>query len=136
MWYDGKKKRFSVLYPKVQAYVQLSVNTQLLCYYIIFGFKTVVLDSWSINILILFSRAPSFIPCFWWSLCYSSLLFSFLCCVFCFICLYVLCLVYPILPVSLDCPFLICPSLFSNVYLSNKRNKIVCLNITHHTLKL
>jgi hypothetical protein len=49
----GKKKRFSVLYPKVQAYVQLSVNTQLLCYYIIFGFKTVVLDSWSINILIL-----------------------------------------------------------------------------------
>jgi hypothetical protein len=29
----------------------------------------------------------------------------------------VLCLVYPILPVSLDCPFLIAPSLFSNVYI-------------------
>ena len=32
-----------------------------------------------------------------------------LCCVF-------LCLVYPMLPVALDCPFLIAPSVFSNVY--------------------
>ena len=30
---------------------------------------------------------------------------------------YVLCLVYPMLPVSLECPFLIAPSVFSNVYL-------------------
>jgi hypothetical protein len=30
---------------------------------------------------------------------------------------YVLCLVYPMLSVSLDCPFLITPSVFSNVYL-------------------
>jgi hypothetical protein len=30
---------------------------------------------------------------------------------------YVLCLVYPMLPVFLDCPFLIAPSVFSNVYL-------------------
>jgi hypothetical protein len=29
----------------------------------------------------------------------------------------VLCPVYPMLPVSLDCPFLITPSVFSNVYL-------------------
>ena len=28
----------------------------------------------------------------------------------------VLCLVYPVLPVSLDCPFLIAPSVFSNIY--------------------
>ena len=28
------------------------------------------------------------------------------------------CLVYPMLPVSLNCPFLIAPSVFSNVYLS------------------
>ena len=28
-----------------------------------------------------------------------------------------LCLVYPVLPVSLECPFLIAPSAFSNVYL-------------------
>jgi hypothetical protein len=34
-----------------------------------------------------------------------------LCCVVCFVCL-----VYPMLPVSLDCPFLISPSVFSNVY--------------------
>jgi hypothetical protein len=32
---------------------------------------------------------------------------------FCFVCL---CLVYPMLPVSLDSPFLIAPSEFSNVY--------------------
>ena len=30
--------------------------------------------------------------------------------------IFVLCLVYPVLPVSLDCPFLISPSVFSNVY--------------------
>ena len=30
---------------------------------------------------------------------------------------FVLCLVHPMLPVSLDCPFLIIPSVFSNVYL-------------------
>ena len=37
-------------------------------------------------------------------------LFSFLCCVFCHL------LVYPMLPVSLDCPFRIIPSVFSNIY--------------------
>ena len=31
---------------------------------------------------------------------------------------FVLCLVCPMLPVSLDCPFLVAPSVFSNVYLS------------------
>jgi hypothetical protein len=34
--------------------------------------------------------------------------------VLCFVCRR---LVYPMLPVSLDCPFLIGPSVFSNVYL-------------------
>ena len=29
-----------------------------------------------------------------------------------------LCLVYPMLPGSLDCPFLIVPSVFSNVYMT------------------
>jgi hypothetical protein len=38
-----------------------------------------------------------------------------LCCVFV---LFFLCLVYPMLPVSLDCHYLIAPSVFSNVYLS------------------
>jgi hypothetical protein len=75
-------------------------------------------------------------PVFFWGV--ESVLFiiySFRCCVFCFVCLvvlwrvmyntycvfwfvFVLCLVYPMLPVSLDCPFLIAPSLFSNIYLS------------------
>ena len=36
-----------------------------------------------------------------------------LCCVFCFVSLR---LVYPMLLVSLDCPFLMSPSVFSNVY--------------------
>ena len=38
-------------------------------------------------------------------------------CIFCFV---FLCFVYPVLPVSLDCPFLITPSVFSNIYLSNQ----------------
>ena len=50
-------------------------------------------------------------------------LMSYLCCLFeysgvqhilCFVCLH---LVYPMLPVSLDCPFLIATSVFSNIYL-------------------
>ena len=43
--------------------------------------------------------------------------FSLLCCVFVLF-VFVLCIVCPMLPVSLDCPFLIAPSVFSNVYLS------------------
>ena len=38
-----------------------------------------------------------------------------LCCALWFVCHR---LVYPMLPVSLDCPFLIDPSVFSNVYLN------------------
>ena len=39
-------------------------------------------------------------------------------CVVCFqLCVFVLCYVCPMLPVSLDCPFLIAPSVFSSVYL-------------------
>jgi hypothetical protein len=37
-----------------------------------------------------------------------------LCCVV--LCFVFLCLVYPMLPDSLDCPFLIVPSIFSNIY--------------------
>ena len=37
-------------------------------------------------------------------------------CVFCFVCLRLVC---PMLSVLLDCQFLIAPSVFSNVYLSN-----------------
>ena len=39
---------------------------------------------------------------------------TLLCCVFA---LYFFRFVYPMLPVSLDCPFLIAPSVFSHVYL-------------------
>ena len=62
-------------------------------------------------------RAREFTPGFWW--CPLFILFSFLCCVvLCFILfVIVLCLMYPMLPVSLDCPFLIALSVFSNVYL-------------------
>ena len=42
-------------------------------------------------------------------------LFSFLCCDFCFVCLRPVSCV-PLLPVSLDCPFLIASSVFSNIY--------------------
>ena len=40
-----------------------------------------------------------------------------LCCVF-------LCIVYHMLPVSLDCPFFIAPSVFSNVYLIESRYRV------------
>ena len=45
-------------------------------------------------------------------------LLSFLCCIF-ILFVFVLFLMYPVLPVSLDCPFLIAPSVFSNVYVSH-----------------
>ena len=41
--------------------------------------------------------------------------FSFLCCVFVLF-VFVLSFVYPLLTYSLNCPFLIAPSVFSNVY--------------------
>ena len=44
---------------------------------------------------------------------YNFCLFAYSGVVFCFVFLR---LVYPMLPVSLDCPFLIAPSVFSNVY--------------------
>jgi hypothetical protein len=50
-------------------------------------------------------------------------LFNFLCCVFALF-IFVLCLVYTMLPVSLDCPVLIAPSVFSNVYLCSSYNNI------------
>ena len=48
-------------------------------------------------------------------LCLCILMSKAYCVVFVF---FVLCLAYPILPVSLNCSFLITPSVFSNVYLS------------------
>ena len=45
-----------------------------------------------------------------------------LCCVFGLF-VVVLCLVYPMLPVSLDCPFVITPSVFSNIYFILTSNK-------------
>jgi hypothetical protein len=72
--------------------------------------------------------APGFIPGAQWSLCGSTwvhlwclvesvwLIFLVFCVVFlCFV--FVLRLVFPMLPVSLDCPFVISPSVFSNIYL-------------------
>jgi hypothetical protein len=52
-----------------------------------------------------------------WFLVRSVIICSCLCCVFfLFVFVFVMCLVYQILPVSLDCQFLITPSVFSNVY--------------------
>jgi hypothetical protein len=49
-------------------------------------------------------QAPGFTPGLWWGIC-GSHLFSFLC----FFVLYLM------LPVSLDCPFLIAPLVFSGL---------------------
>jgi hypothetical protein len=55
-----------------------------------------------------------------------------LCCVFCFLCLR---LVYRMLPVSLYCPFLIAPSVFSNVYLGSRpiHTPNVKIQVSRHT---
>ena len=56
-------------------------------------------------------------------------LFNFLCCVlFCVAFVLVLCIVCPMLPVSLDWPFLIALSVFSNVYF------IYALQILRHIM--
>jgi hypothetical protein len=61
------------------------------------------------------SLVPEFTPSFcWWSV---LLIFLALCVVFFALFVFVLCIVYPMLPVSLDFPFLIAPSVFDNVYL-------------------
>ena len=49
----------------------------------------------------------SYLPCVCLFVC--SGVQHMLCCVFC--------VVYPVLQISLDCPFLVAPSVFSNVYL-------------------
>jgi len=54
-----------------------------------------------------------------WFLVWSVLLIIFVFCVLlclCVLLVFVLCLMYSMLPVSPDCPFLIDPSVFSNVY--------------------
>jgi len=45
------------------------------------------------------------------------LIFLDFCVVFFTLFVSVLCLVHPMLPISLDCPFWIAPSVFSNVYI-------------------
>jgi hypothetical protein len=60
-------------------------------------------------------RAPGISPAFGGTR--VAHLSVFLYCVFCLF-VSVLCLVYTMLPVSLDCAFLIAPSVFSNAYLS------------------
>jgi hypothetical protein len=50
-------------------------------------------------------------------------------------CVYVLCflrLVYPMLPVSLDFPFFIAPSVFSNVYLMSHSHDNTTIILTSH----
>jgi hypothetical protein len=56
--------------------------------------------------------------------CLSVVVSNTYCVVFLF-CLssFLLRLVYPMLPVSLDCPFFIAPSVFSNVYLSKQNSQ-------------
>jgi hypothetical protein len=50
--------------------------------------------------------------------CLRIVVSNIYCVVFFVLFVFVLFLVYPLLPVSLDCPFLIAPSVFSNIYLS------------------
>ena len=62
------------------------------------------------------SRAPGSTTGIWWGVLVAHLL-SFLCCIIFFCTSCVSCTVYPMFTVSLDCQFLLTPSVFSNVYL-------------------
>ena len=62
---------------------------------------------------------------FWLGPCCSSFQFSVLCFI---LFVFVLCLVYPMLPVSLNCPLLIVPSVFSNVYLWDMSLRLIAKN--------
>ena len=57
------------------------------------------------------------VPFFGGGSCCSSFYFYVVSCAFCVLFVFVLCFMYPILPVSLDCTFLIDPSVLSKVYL-------------------
>ena len=66
------------------------------------------------------SRTSGFSPNFCWDPCCSLVLCSVLCFFFSFF-VFVLCLVYPMLPVALDSPYLIASPVFSNVYKGGRK---------------
>ena len=62
-------------------------------------------------------------------LCCSAFYFSVLCVLFCVFCLCPVSCVYPMLSGSLYCPFVIAPSVFSNVYLLDWLH--FCIHVDH-----
>ena len=69
-----------------------------------------------------FDNILNLFACFVFACVYWCLSHIVLC--FCFVCIR---LVYPMLPVSLDCPFLISPLVFSNVYWNKGFGLLRCL---------
>ena len=100
----------AVYFDPFQLYLSTCVSWYLLCfvclfvYYLVLVFYVTHFRHFFLS-LILFLHHLFLVFC------------AVLCCVFYFI-VFVLYLVYPMLSVSLDCSFLIDPSVFSNVYLS------------------
>jgi hypothetical protein len=81
-------------------------------------------DKRNISVVICEIDTPQRLNGFWWGPCFSF--FSFLCCIFALFSFCGLCLM---LYISLDCPFLIDASAFSNIYLlhfKEKYHKNVC----------
>ena len=91
-----------------------------------------------------FFIAPSvfsniYLSCVLFTLCYQFLWIVLFHCPFGILQhLFAMCLVYPMLPVSLNCPFLIAPSVFSHIYLSCVLCTLCCqfLWIFHFCLSL
>ena len=74
----------------------------------------------------------SSLPIFsWWNLSFSA--FLFLSVVLFALLISFLCLVYPGLPVFLDCPFWITPSVFSSVYLLSNISLSLYKKVSHMT---
>ena len=55
---------------------------------------------------------------------------------FCVLFVFVTCLVFPMLPMSLGCPFLLAPSIFSSVYFQDILDKVILSSQTiNHVAK-
>jgi len=92
-----------------------------------FAFVYVFVDACFLFVCLLFFG--SFFVVF--SFAVSVLFFAFFLVLFLFICLILFfpCLVCPMLPVSLDCPLLVAPSVFSSVYIYTRYKTITYIKL-------
>jgi hypothetical protein len=123
-------------------------SVYVLCFIVLFVFVLCLVCTMlpvSMCCVLLFCLSSSCVLCAHCCQCLCVVFYCFVCLrpvscvhnvasvsVLCFIVLFVfvLCLVYPMLPVSLDCPFFIAPLVFSNVYWMRRFYIIIINSLT------